>query len=470
MIHPELTNIVVEVPPSCEPSENPTERKCPNHIRGCRNVLTPDYPRSKCEDCLRTERERDKKRRDAAKAKQAEATENETTRICTTCCVEFPTEHFCGVRANTLTKTCQACRESNKKQDEKRDKDHRNELERLASKKPERIAKKKEWVEQNHEKRAEYWQRTRQRYIANNIDEYLRRNAENAKRWRDENPEKYRENLIKTQNSVKTQWTNYHRVAFQKNVPWELKYEEFENLVHSPCYYCGEFNPEKTLNSIGRKNLNENYCLSNTVTSCQICCMIKNTMNQTTFIKRVKHILSFQQIVEQKYKFTDAFPDYNGGTYNDYKKRAENKNLEFSITISEYNAIIHNDCYICGKFSTSTHRNGIDRYDDTLGYTVDNSYPCCANCNYMKKQYSFQNFIDRLRLIYEKHQNTPLTEENMTRCLAKGNKKTAEELLEHSKQLKMERTKKLMEKYTDEEIKKNAIRIAEERRAKKQNL
>lgn len=70
-------------------------KKCTNHIRGCRNLLAEDYSKKKCEDCLRKEREADKRRRDEAKRKQQETSiENETNRVCTTCCREYPIEHF----------------------------------------------------------------------------------------------------------------------------------------------------------------------------------------------------------------------------------------------------------------------------------------------------------------------------------------------------------------------------------------
>ena len=129
----ELTNTVIVI------------KKCTNHIRGCRNILAEEYSKKKCKDCLRKEREADKRRRDQAKAKQQEVTTDagEMNRVCTTCCQEYPIDHFKGLRPNTTTKTCQTCREQNKKQDAKRDKEHRNELARECSKKPEQIARKK---------------------------------------------------------------------------------------------------------------------------------------------------------------------------------------------------------------------------------------------------------------------------------------------------------------------------------------
>lgn len=43
--------------------------------------------------------------------------------------------------------------------------------------------------------------------------------------------------------------------------------------------------------------------------------------------------------------------------------------------------------------------NGIDRIDDSIGYTIDNCVTCCRTCNWAKgnKDYSeFLFYIDRL--------------------------------------------------------------------------
>lgn len=43
--------------------------------------------------------------------------------------------------------------------------------------------------------------------------------------------------------------------------------------------------------------------------------------------------------------------------------------------------------------------NGIDRVDNTKGYTIDNVVPCCGICNMAKgklNQQEFQNWIKRV--------------------------------------------------------------------------
>ena len=44
---------------------------------------------------------------------------------------------------------------------------------------------------------------------------------------------------------------------------------------------------------------------------------------------------------------------------------------------------------------------GIDRYDSKLGYTIENSVPCCKNCNRAKSDLSFEDFKLHIKKIYE---------------------------------------------------------------------
>jgi hypothetical protein len=39
-----------------------------------------------------------------------------------------------------------------------------------------------------------------------------------------------------------------------------------------------------------------------------------------------------------------------------------------------------------------TH-NGIDRRDNAKGYTIDNCLPCCENCNYIKRDIPYEDFM-----------------------------------------------------------------------------
>jgi hypothetical protein len=181
------------------------KRLCVNYIRGCRSELELEHTKNRCEICLEKDREMDKQRRNKAKEMNKPVSEiiiqthndeksEVTEKTCTVCCKTATVEMFQGVKG-VITKTCQTCRDTNKNNDMKRDKEHRNSLARIASKNPERIAVKQAWKNKNYEKVAETWQKSRNKRIETiGVEEYLKRNAMDAKRWRDNNPEKVAEN------------------------------------------------------------------------------------------------------------------------------------------------------------------------------------------------------------------------------------------------------------------------------------
>ena len=151
------------------------KKLCRGYIRGCRTKLEQSYEFAKCSDCLESDRVKETNRRNQVLDTEVDLT---SEKICTTCCKVLPLEQFAGMRT-AVTTTCQSCRDANKTQDAKRDKEHRNEIARLNDSKPERILVKQEWKENNYEKVAEYNMNTRQNRIERDgIDGYLQSNAE----------------------------------------------------------------------------------------------------------------------------------------------------------------------------------------------------------------------------------------------------------------------------------------------------
>jgi len=92
-----------------------------------------------------------------------------------------------------------------------------------------------------------------------------------------------------------------------------------------------------------------------------------------------------------------------------YKNRAQKKNLEFSLTLDRVRELVTAPCHYCGmapfalkrKHSQSMFYTGIDRIDNTLGYTPENTVPCCKQCNQAKMDYSEADFLSWLKRLYE---------------------------------------------------------------------
>jgi len=370
------------------------KKLCKQYVRGCRAQLDAEYSKSTCEECLVIEREKDRARRGYA---QKTTAPEPNKQICTTCCKTLDEEQFIG-HNDVQTKTCASCREANRLQDMKRDKEHRNELARIAEQKPERKVVKQQWNENNYEKVALKSMNYRQRQIEADVDQYLNKNAENAKQWRDNNPEKV---VISNQNrleNIKIHYSNYIRSANDKNLEFGLSPDEFDEIVKANCYYCGIIQ-DRGFNGIDRMNSCVGYVADNCVNACSMCNYMKASLSVDAFLGRVEHILTHNGRINGRL-FPEMFPDYTSASYIEYKNRASKKNLDFVLSRDEYLCLITQDCYLCGKNSNSRHLNGIDRIDNNKGYTLDNVKPCCANCNYMKKNYILDDVLNKCMDIY----------------------------------------------------------------------
>jgi hypothetical protein len=107
-----------------------------------------------------------------------------------------------------------------------------------------------------------------------------------------------------------------------------------------------------------------------------------------------------EKLVERSIKKDSAFKDL----FRNYKSRATTLKKEFNFTEDSFREITSLPCVYCGELPLQCVKtkgsqyvyNGIDRVDNTLGYTLDNCVPCCKTCNLAKRSMSVQEFIDWL--------------------------------------------------------------------------
>ena len=477
------------------------KKVCKQYIRGCRTQLDLDYQYSRCQICLEKDRNQDKNRR----ANATNSNKTDTHQTCSTCCKEFENSFFIGVNGGT-TKSCKNCRDSNRIQDQKRDKEHCNKIHRIADKKPERIAKKAEWKEANYEKIVMYCMNHRQRQIDEDIDEYLKRNTQTAKQWRDNNPDKVNVNNKSRLENIKIHYSNYIRCARDKNLEFEILQEDFDKLVKEPCYYCDVIQ-ERGFNGIDRLDSNVGYTMDNCVSCCKTCNYMKCSLSVDVFLKRLEHILTYNNKIKGRY-FPEEYSSYSAASYNEYKRRADNKSLLFEITNDEYVELLANNCYLCGRDGGDEFTNGIDRIDNNLGYIMTNVKSCCGSCNYIKKDTGLNELFEKMLMIYAKHianiqkeknqaktqkyrnnlmetigideyrkrereqKQKQRSETNITQNITKNmNKKSTQEKREDARIRKQISRDKLKEKYGDEEYKKQrAKELADYRKSKKEAL
>ena len=297
------------------------------------------------------------------------------------CKLIYPEKYFISDNDSGLTKQCQVCRDKGK------EKDHRET----------RLESKQIWKEENHDKMAKYTLDHRGRKMEELREEYWENKAEQSKNWRTNNPEKVKENNEKKKQDINQHYKNYQRVAKDKNLNFNLTLDYFIELVKKPCFYCNLIQ-DKGFNGIDRKDCTKGYIEEFCVSCCEICNFIKGSLNDEVFIKRVEHILTYQNYIKGNL-YPETFGNHISSNFNSYKKRANEKEIDFELNEEIFYNIIQHDCYICGKSFSDNHTNGIDRIDNTKGYILPNIESCCAECNYMKSDLSLEDFFDKLRKI-----------------------------------------------------------------------
>ena len=79
--------------------------------------------------------------------------------------------------------------------------------------------------------------------------------------------------------------------------------------------------------------------------------------------------------------------------YASYRRTcAFHRGHEFNLTLIEFKNITSSNCFYCGKEPSQFKKsrlafyqyNGIDRVDNTKGYTIENTVPACQECNSLK--------------------------------------------------------------------------------------
>lgn len=132
------------------------------------------------------------------------------------------------------------------------------------------------------------------------------------------------------------------------------------------------------------------------------CGNIKVTNSYCLKYKKTKSCGCYQKemFLKSSVKYTSDIA-LNGLVY-EYKIGAKKRNLIFELSHNEVKSLSSSDCYYCGTApfcvkNVNKHSityNGIDRVDNSKGYTIDNVVTCCKICNVAEHDLSYIDFIN----------------------------------------------------------------------------
>lgn len=212
-------------------------------------------------------------------------------------------------------------------------------------------------------------------------------------------------------NILKKKFQDYvHKENKRRDSKYECKlsFSDFLTYATELCIYCGRIPGVQgiTINNIflsskwsgiDRIDPKKSYTKENCVSCCTECNISKGILSVNQFVSQCVKIMYFLGYINTNYGVKYDKYSHKSGRFANYKldalKKKESRNIKFNLTKDEYLMLVNNVCYLCGRKNDENNRNGIDRLDSSLSYTINNCRTCCHRCNFMKKNYTLLNFL-----------------------------------------------------------------------------
>jgi hypothetical protein len=114
------------------------------------------------------------------------------------------------------------------------------------------------------------------------------------------------------------------------------------------------------------------------------------------------------------YKITCNIQDSDTPALKEVMKnyKRDDRGLEFTLNIDEFRTLTSANCHYCNSPPLNIKKrrnpnlkpyifNGLDRKDNSKGYTLENVVTCCKFCNYAKHTSTYEDFIKWLDRLVE---------------------------------------------------------------------
>ena len=198
-------------------------------------------------------------------------------------------------------------------------------------------------------------------------------------------------------------WNHYVKGAKKRGIHFALSKILFESLIIKPCFYCN-YHKEGEVHGIDRVDNQKGYMEENVVPCCETCNVLKGSQHPQEFIDKMLAIHQYntlKQLISSELveKWSTTYRSKTTPYYKMYMKGATTRNIEFRLSELEFSEIVQQPCYLCGL----SDKNGIDRFDNSKGYVLENCKPCCGHCNLMKKDRTYESILINAEQIHTKY-------------------------------------------------------------------
>jgi len=111
--------------------------------------------------------------------------------------------------------------------------------------------------------------------------------------------------------------------------------------------------------------------------------------NKTKELNRKYRETHRREIREKAKKYAQKRQNIPEVRYNDYKKQ---KKRIWDLTFEQFMTFWQKPCYYCGD---KMENIGLDRIDNTKGYKLENIVSCCKICNFLKRDFTQEVFVNQ---------------------------------------------------------------------------
>jgi hypothetical protein len=173
---------------------------------------------------------------------------------------------------------------------------------------------------------------------------------------------------------------------------------------------CRECLDDEIVRDNSRRKGNEviHNALANINTKKQICCNCgkdyeKYLTRYNKESKLCKHCNETQQVQDDKRKdrernYKEEYIKNLKTYYKQYIKNALKRNYTMELQFEDFEKLVKQKCYYC-DYIKEGEANGIDRVDNSKGYSKENCVACCELCNNIKFTYEPLFFIEKCQII-----------------------------------------------------------------------
>jgi len=158
----------------------------------------------------------------------------------------------------------------------------------------------------------------------------------------------------------------------KENTIIHIALKEDKNTIHQLCCNCG-------------KDYEKYLTLHNTPSKlCKHCNKIQHTQDN----KRIERKRNYKN---ENLRNLERY-------YKEYITNAIKREYSMELQFNDFEKLVKQPCYYC-DYSKENEVNGIDRVNNTKGYSKENCVTCCEICNKIKLMYHPLFFIEKCQII-----------------------------------------------------------------------